>query len=70
MKQEGEEGLQWERLKEQGGGRGRKGFFFFLGVSKTTKFCLGFLYFIFYYNMGILVTLTPKTTSFWVFHLF
>jgi hypothetical protein len=35
-----------------------------------TTFCLGFFNFIFYYNKGILVTLKPKTTSFWVFHPF
>jgi hypothetical protein len=50
MKQEGEERLQWERLKEHGGGRGRRDFFiyyfFFLGLSKTTTICLRF--FIFY----------------------
>jgi hypothetical protein len=43
-----------------GGRRGKKGIFF-LGCSKTTTFCLGLLYFIFYYNMGISVTLTLKS---------
>jgi hypothetical protein len=38
-----------------GEGGGRR-VFYFLGCSKTTTFCLGFLYFIFYYNMGISVT--------------
>jgi hypothetical protein len=50
-----------ELVKEHGGRRGKKGFFFFLGCSKMTTFCLGFLYFIFYYNMGISVTLTLKS---------
>jgi hypothetical protein len=44
---------------ENMGKEGEEGFFF-LGYSQTTTFCLGFLYFIFYYNMGILVTLTLK----------
>jgi hypothetical protein len=48
-----------ERL--EGGRRGEEGYFFFLGCSKTTTFCLGFLYFIFYYNMGISVILTLKS---------
>jgi hypothetical protein len=43
------------------GKEGEEGFFFFLGCSKTTTFCLGFLYFIFYYNMGISVILTLKS---------
>jgi hypothetical protein len=29
-----------------------------------------FFYSIFYFKKGILVTLKPKTTSFWVFHPF
>jgi hypothetical protein len=45
----------------EGGGRRVFFFFFFLGCSKTTTFCLGFLYFIFYYNMGISVILTLKS---------
>jgi hypothetical protein len=47
-----------ELVGEHGEGGGRR--VFFLGYSQTTTFCLGFLYFIFYYNMGILVTLTLK----------
>jgi hypothetical protein len=69
----GKEGLQWERLKEHEGARrkGKKGFFFFFRVQQNDDvFFGGFLYFIFYYNMGILVTLTPKMTLFWVFRPF
>jgi hypothetical protein len=52
-----------ELVKEHGGRKGKKGEegYFFLGCSKTTTFCLGLLYFIFYYNMGISVTLTLKS---------
>jgi hypothetical protein len=58
------------KIERTRGRKGKKGFFFFIGFSKTTRFVWGFLYFIFYYNMGILVTLTRKTTSFWVSRLF
>jgi hypothetical protein len=46
-----------------GGGGGRR-------VSKMMPFYGGFFNFIFYPNKSILVTLHPKTTSFWVFHPF
>ena len=39
---------------------------FCLGCSKTTVF-FWFFFFFNYYNIGILVILTLKTTSFWVF---
>jgi hypothetical protein len=61
--EEGEEGLQWERTR---GGRR-----WLLRESKTTLFYVEvFFNFIFYSNKGILVTLKPKTMSFWVFHPF
>jgi hypothetical protein len=41
------------------------------GGRKGRRLFGGFFIFIFYYyNMGILVILTPKTTLFWVFHPF
>ena len=61
--EEGEEGLQWERLTELGGGRGRRGVFV-EGAAKQRRFVWGFFNFIFYYNKGILVTLKFKTMSF------
>jgi hypothetical protein len=38
--------------------------------EKRRRFLWGFFNLIFYFNKGILVTLQPKTTSFWVFHPF
>ena len=42
MKQEGEEGLQWERLKEHGGGRGR------IRVQQNDDVLFGVFYILFF----------------------
>jgi hypothetical protein len=52
------------------GEEGEEGGVFVEGAAKRRRFVWGFFNLIFYYNKGILVTLKPKMTSFWVFHPF
>jgi hypothetical protein len=62
--------LQWERLKEHiWGEEGEEGGLLFLPYATKRRRLFG-IFFNFYYNMGILVILTPKTTSFWDFRPF